>query len=156
MPHFYIWFKVCCKKKSRWTRICISHLVYSHIWLNLLPKEDCHFFSTSSYGWPPLWLQTKIPEKKTTTAQQLFFFSWWNSPKSEIINERLENQVILEVFNGQKWGDKNCKTYHISIFGLMCVRKIIIKRWIKICSWYLVYTHIWLNLPKEDHHLDYK
>jgi len=45
----------------------------------------------------------KNPQKKNTGAQQLFFFSWRNSPKSEIINERLENQVIfLEVFNGQK------------------------------------------------------
>ncbi len=61
------------KKKSRWTKICISYLVYCHIWLNLLPEEDCHFFSTSSYGWSPLWLQTKIPKKTHTGAQQLFF-----------------------------------------------------------------------------------
>jgi hypothetical protein len=41
----------------------------------------------------------KNPQKKNTGAQQLFFFSWRNSPKSEIINERLENQVIFWRFS---------------------------------------------------------
>jgi hypothetical protein len=42
-------------------------------------------------------------QKKKTQVHNNFYFSWRNLPKSEIIIERLENQVsFLEVFNGQK------------------------------------------------------
>jgi hypothetical protein len=75
-----------------------------------------------------------------------------------------------EFFGGFQWPEmrgKNCKNYHISIFGLVCVRIFFIKKRIKICTSYLVYSHIWLylpkenhhffkHLPKEDHHLNYK
>ncbi len=104
--------KCVAKKKSRWTKICISHLVYSHIWLNLLTKEDCLFFlhppmDDHHFDYKQKFLKTKIK------VHNNFLFSWQNSPKSEIIYERLENQVILEVFNGQKRGEKIAK---ITIF----------------------------------------
>jgi hypothetical protein len=63
--------------------------------------DDHHF------DYKQKFLKTKIK------VHNNFLFSWQNSPKSEIIYERLENQVILEVFNGQKRGEKIAK---ITIF----------------------------------------
>ncbi len=60
--------------------------------------------------------------------------------------------MILEVLICQKFKNKN-KNNWIFIFGFQCVAKKKKKRMIKICVSYLVYSQIWLNLPKDNCHL---
>jgi hypothetical protein len=59
----YLIFSGVIKNIKSWLNICTSYLVYSQIWLNF-PKMIA-IFSTSSYGWSPLWLQTKLPKNNT-------------------------------------------------------------------------------------------
>jgi hypothetical protein len=51
----------------------------------------------------------------------------------------------------RKKKSKNC---HIHIFHFQLVAKNI-KGWLKICILLLVYSQIWLNLARADHHLGY-
>ncbi len=48
-----------------------------------------------------------------------------------------------------KKGEKKSKNCQISIFGFQCVA-MNIKNRLRICAPYLVYSHIWLNLPRDD------
>jgi hypothetical protein len=41
-------------------------MVFSHIWVNTIAT-----FSTSSYGWLPIWLQTKTPKENTANGLEL-------------------------------------------------------------------------------------
>jgi hypothetical protein len=49
----------------------------------------------------------------------------------------------------EKRGKKKSKNFQISIFGFQCVA-MNIKNRLRICAPYLVYSHIWLNLPRDD------
>jgi hypothetical protein len=62
--------------------------------------------------------------------------------------------VILEVFNRQKWEKELNKNREISIVGFQCVDTNI-EWWLKLCTLCLVYSQIWLNLPRNDHHFFY-
>ncbi len=85
----------------------------------------------------------KSKKKKKTQVHNNFFFSWRNSLKSEIINERLENQVFFwRLSMARNEGGKSqklpyfhiwfsvCKNFFYKernkdlyfIFGLVCVR----------------------------------
>jgi hypothetical protein len=57
--------------------------------------------------------------------------------------------VIYEVFSCQKWGKKKVKIAKFIYVVFHCVAKHII-RWLKICSLFLVYSQIWLNLQTDD------
>jgi hypothetical protein len=57
--------------------------------------------------------------------------------------------VILEGFNNsQNWEKNRKQNSQISIFSLQSVA-INIEGWLKIFSSYLVYSQIWLNLPRH-------
>ncbi len=72
-----------------------------------------------------------------------------SSLNSKIKALKLENEVILEVFNCDKLG-KNTKNFvRFSIFGFYSVAKNIERLW-KICSSYPVNNQIWLNLLLKD------
>ncbi len=54
-------------------------------------------------------------------------------------------------FSRQKWGkEKKKKNHHILIFGSHCLAKK--KLLLKICTLFLVYSQIWLNIPFDDCH----
>ncbi len=57
----------------------------------------------------------------------------------------------LEVFNLQKWREKISKNCHIFVFGFLCTTKII-KGLLNFCKAKMVYSHIWLHLPRDDDH----
>jgi hypothetical protein len=78
-------------------------------------------------------------------------------------------------FGGFQWPEmrgqksQNLPYFHIWFKG--CKKFFLLKKWLKICTSFLVYSHIWLNLPKQDphfiflvilhlpmnnHHFDYK
>jgi hypothetical protein len=50
-------------------------------------------------------------------------------------------------------GEKS-KNFQIFVFGFQCVAKDM-EGWLKFCTSYMVYSHIWLNLPKNDGHFFY-
>jgi hypothetical protein len=57
--------------------------------------------------------------------------------------------VILQGFNNsQKWEKNSKQNSQISIFSLQSVA-INIEGWLKIFSSYVVYSQIWLNLPRH-------
>jgi hypothetical protein len=62
--------------------------------------------------------------------------------------------VILQVFSRQKREGKKRKIRHFRIFGFQWVAKTI-EGWLKIYTWFLVDSQIWLNLPGEDRHFCY-
>jgi len=53
----------------------------------------------------------------------------------------------------KKWG-KTIKNHQIHICGFHCAAKHT-EAWIKICASFLVYSQIWLNLPRDDCHFSY-
>jgi hypothetical protein len=63
-------------------------------------------------------------------------------------------EVIFDVFNHQKWWKKERgKNHDKFIFGFLVCS---LKYWrLKICTSYLVYSQIWLNLFMDDHHFFY-
>ncbi len=63
--------------------------------------------------------------------------------------------MILEVFNCQKWGEKNNLNRQIFILNSKCVAKEF-RKMIKHLIAYLIYSQIWLKLPKDDRHFGYK
>jgi hypothetical protein len=42
------------------------------------------------------------------------------------------------------------------MFDFQCVNQKIFLKSLKNCISYLVYSQIWLNLPKDDHHFSYE
>jgi hypothetical protein len=70
-----------------------------------------------------------------------------------------ENEVILKGFNCQKLGGGKKKrdnnNHQISIFGFKCIAIINIEDLLMICTQYLVYSQIRLNLPMDDCHFLY-
>ncbi len=78
-----------------------------------------------------------------------FFFFSKISPKEK--NWILKNQVMLEFFNCHEWEEKTDNFFQI--FTWFCIiRSKNIEGWIKICTSYLVYNQIWLNLFRDDRH----
>jgi hypothetical protein len=57
-------FHCAAKNIEGWLKISTLFLIYSQIWLNL--HRMIATFSTYSYGWSPLWLQTKNFLKNTS------------------------------------------------------------------------------------------
>ncbi len=56
-------------------------------------------------------------------------------PKIKNQNSKLENEMILKVFNHQKWDKKISKILPNSIVGFQCVAKNI-EGWLKFCTSY--------------------
>jgi hypothetical protein len=85
------------------------------------------------------------------------FFPGKFSPEIQIKNQEIKKMVILEVFNRQKRGGKKLvKVAIFFIFGFQLVVKNYRRIFIWMCTSYLVYSQIWLNLlPKDDHHFFY-
>jgi len=63
-------------------------------------------------------------------------------------------ELILEVFQSPQLREKNEKI-QIFTFGYLCLAKSM-EGWLKICNLFLVYRHILLNLPRDNHHFDDK
>ncbi len=95
-----------------------------------------------------------------TWPVRLFFFSLTEEihQKSNLQNQEIKNKVIFHIFqlpevrnsNNNNNNNNHCQ---ISAFGFHCVAKNI-EGWIEICTSYLIYSQIWLNLP-HDHHIFY-
>jgi hypothetical protein len=49
----------------------------------------------------------------------------------------------------------SCKNFSISIFGFLMCSQINVELWLKFCSSYMVYSHIWVNLAWDYCHLFY-
>jgi hypothetical protein len=64
---------------------------------------------------------------------------------------------MLANYNHEIKSEENvfCKNHHIHVFGFQCVAKNI-KGWFDIYTLLLVYSQIWLNLPRHDCHFGYK
>jgi len=69
-----------------------------------------------------------------------------------------ENEVIFSRFSKspelRENIIKNFQIIFIYLFSFHCVAKRL-KVWLGFCSSYMVYSHIWLNLPMDDPHLFY-
>ncbi len=61
-----------------------------YLWLNLL-GSDRHFSTCFSYGWSPLWLQTKIPPKKGHSSVY-----WERSPGTRIFVPQIRYRCCLK------------------------------------------------------------
>jgi hypothetical protein len=83
-------------------------------------------------------------------------FSYWrNSAKkrNSKIQKRSDDFGGFQSPKVRKFRKKernNCQI-HI-LFSFHCVAK----GWFKICTLFLVYSQIWINLPRDDHHFGYK
>jgi hypothetical protein len=66
-----------------------------------------------------------------TPSVKSLIFTGEFSPKREIKNWKIENEVILEGFNCQKWEEKNNKNRQIWVLGFQCVA-INTEGWLKI------------------------
>ncbi len=73
-------------------------MVYSQIWLNL-PRDDHHFSHT--YGWLPLWLQTKIPWKNT--GDELPKHTGWYWGQCLLHTQGLKIEVPTNMFCFRFW-----------------------------------------------------
>jgi hypothetical protein len=62
-------------------------------------------------------------------------------------------KVILEISSCEKWG-KTSKNHQIHICGFHSTAKHM-EALLKICTLFLVYSQIWLNLPRDDCHFSY-
>jgi hypothetical protein len=102
---------------------------------------------------PDNWVTFCCHENITSLDISLSFY-WLNPTKKKI--SKLSKLKIW------KWNDfggfqlpevrgKNSKKFQISIFGFQCVANDR-EGWLKFCTSYMVYSHIWLNLPKSDCH----
>jgi hypothetical protein len=56
------------KNIEGWLKFCISYMIYSQIWLNL-PRMTVTF-STSSNGWSPLWVKTKLLRRSIARSRE--------------------------------------------------------------------------------------
>lgn len=57
--------------------------------------------------------------------------------------------MILEVSIVNSEGKKKSKNYHISTFGFHYVAENM-EGLLKICTSYVIYNQIWLNLPRDE------
>jgi hypothetical protein len=73
-------------------------MVYSQIWLNL-PRDDHHFSHT--YGWLPLWLQTKIPWKNTGDELPKHTGLYWG--QYLLLTQGLKFEVPTNMFCFRFW-----------------------------------------------------
>jgi hypothetical protein len=74
--------------------------------------------------------------------------------KAKLKTKSSKKIVILQVFSRQKREGKKRIIRHFRIFGFQRVAKTI-EGWLKIYTWFLVDSQIWLNLPREDRHFCY-
>jgi hypothetical protein len=80
-----------------------------------------------------------------------FFFTGEISPKREI--QKRSDFGGFQSPEVRKFRNKKGNNFQIHIlFSFHCVAK----GWFKICTSFLVYSQIWINLPRDDHHFGYK
>jgi len=82
-----------------------------------------------------LFLLEKFRQKAKLETKELKKKWFWRFSVSRCARKKRENQ-------------------HIHIFNFYCVAKNI-EGWLKICTLFLVYSQIWLNLPRDDCHFFY-
>jgi len=66
-----------------------------------------------------------------------------------------KEEVILEVLSRQKWEKRKLKItwcVYIYILGFQLFSQKYYKRWLNICALFLVYSQIWLNIPRDGFH----
>jgi hypothetical protein len=87
----------------------------------------------------PAWSLLEVPA---------FSFTGEIKPKIEIKMEKILKWSDFGDFQLSEVRKKNGKICYIFIFLFQCVARK--NKWVKICISYLVYSHIWLNLPRDD------
>ncbi len=61
--------------------------------------------------------------------------------------------MILEVLSRQKWEKRKLKiTWCVYILGFQLFSQKYKRRWLNICALFLVYSQIWLNIPRDGFH----
>ncbi len=81
------------------------------------------------------------------------FFYWRNFAKKEIKIQLFEKEWFWTI-SANRSGKSNSKNHQIHIFGVHCVAKHT-KGWLINFILFLAYSHIWLNLPRDDCHFFY-
>jgi len=88
------------------------------------------------------------------TPKLTFYLNWWNfvkKVKKIYSNSKFNWFWIFSIIESEKI--KGSKNQQMSI--LVCSQTI--EGWFKICiSFYLIYSHIWLNLLRGNHHFSYR
>ncbi len=95
-----------------------------------------------------------LPAKlKNNQIAYLRFWSAFFLSTKFLQDVKFKNQVLSKFLNCQKW-EKNSKITRFLTWFLMCSQNI--KRWLRICISYLVYSQIRLNIIRDDCHFGYK
>jgi hypothetical protein len=114
-----------------------------------------HFLISNFAFW---WIVTNFYEKRLLEALHRYtlqklkfhpFFSGETLLKSQKTKQNL-NEVILEGFNSPEVGGGGGE-HQIYIFCFKCIA-INIKGWLNISTSFLVYSQIWVNIPRDDCH----
>jgi len=97
-----------------------------------------------------------LPWKYNITWYQPFFLltKFREKENFKIIKVKNLKMKWLWRFSIARSEGKNSKIFQISIFGFQCVAKDM-EGWFKFDTSYMVYSHIWLNIPKNDCHFFY-
>jgi hypothetical protein len=83
-----------------------------------------------------------------------FNFYWRNFAKKRNSQLKIWKGPDFGGFQSPKVRGKLVKSYQISIFCIQCVEKNI-KRWLRFCTSYVVYSRIWPDSHRDKNHFFY-